>query len=200
MEIVQLKLGDLRSNCYVISEGKECFIIDPGYETTIVSDYIKSSKLNPQFIYITHGHFDHTGGVKQLKNLYHIPVYAPLGDKIWMQDTIYNRWMYDIPVDQFVIDGDEIDFAGHLFKVIETPGHSKGSTALYEVPNIFVGDTLFFEGVGRTDIPFADFDELKESILKLYQLPDNTVVFPGHGKQTTIGYEKLNNPYVKNNQ
>ncbi|HEY8405578.1 MAG TPA: MBL fold metallo-hydrolase, partial [Acholeplasma sp.] len=153
MEIVQFKLGEIKSNCYVISEDKDCFIIDPGFESSIIIDYIKQSKLNPQFIYITHGHFDHTGGAKQLKELYHIPVYAPLKDKIWMQDSVYNRWMYDIPVDQWVIDGDEIDFNEHIFKVIETPGHSKGSTALYESPNLFVGDTLFYESVGRTDIP-----------------------------------------------
>lgn len=197
MEIVQFKLGEIKSNCYVISEDKDCFIIDPGFESSIIIDYIKQSKLNPQFIYITHGHFDHTGGAKQLKELYHIPVYAPLKDKIWMQDSVYNRWMYDIPVDQWVIDGDEIDFNEHIFKVIETPGHSKGSTALYESPNLFVGDTLFYESVGRTDIPFSNFEELKDSILKLYELPDYVVVYPGHGKPTTIAHEKEHNPFVK---
>jgi hydroxyacylglutathione hydrolase len=110
---------------------------------------------------------------------------------------VYNRWMYDIPVDQWVIDGDEIDFNEHIFKVIETPGHSKGSTALYESPNLFVGDTLFYESVGRTDIPFSSFEELKDSILKLYELPDYVVVYPGHGKPTTIAHEKEHNPFVK---
>lgn len=198
MEIIGLKLGEIRTNSYVVSEGKACFIVDPGFEGSAIIDYIKSRKLDPQFIYITHGHHDHTGGVKQLKELYHIPVYAPLKDKLWMTDTIYNYWPYEIPVDQFVVEDDEIDFEKHVFKVIETPGHSEGSTALYCAPNVFSGDTLFFEAIGITNIPFANEDVLKDTILnKLYTLPDDTNVYPGHGKPTTIGYEKLNNPIIK---
>ncbi|CDR30592.1 hydroxyacylglutathione hydrolase [Acholeplasma oculi] len=194
MEIIGLKLGDVRSNAYVVSEGKQCFIIDPGFEGTEIVDYIKSRKLEPQFIYITHGHHDHTGGVKQLKELYHIPVYAPLKDKIWMTDTIYNYWQYDISVDQFVVEDDLIEFGKHEFRVIETPGHSEGSTCLYSKPFLFSGDTLFFETIGRTDIPFANQDVLVDSIKnKLFTLPDDTICYPGHGKSTTIKHEKANN-------
>src|SRR5690554_3985005 len=114
MEIIGLKLGEARSNTYVVSENKQCFIIDPGYEGPEIIEYIKSRKLVPQFIYITHGHYDHTGGVKQLKELYHIPVYAPLKDKVWLTDTVYNHYSYDIPVDQYVVDGDQIDFGKHV--------------------------------------------------------------------------------------
>src|SRR5690554_123889 len=195
MEIIGLKLGEARSNAYVVSENKQCFIIDPGYEGPEIIEYIKSRKLDPQFIYITHGHHDHTGGVKQLKDLYHIPVYAPLKDKVWMTDSVYNYFPYDIPVDQYVVDGDQIDFGKHVFTVIETPGHSEGSTALYSAPNIFSGDTLFFETIGRVDIPYASMDQLIESIkTKLLTLPDKTVVYPGHGKPTSIGHEKKYNP------
>ncbi|MBN3490058.1 MBL fold metallo-hydrolase [Acholeplasma equirhinis] len=198
MEIIGLKLGNVRSNAYVVSEGKECFIIDPGFEATAIIDYIRSRKLEPQFIYITHGHHDHNGGVKQLKDLYHIPVYAPLKDKIWMTDTIYNYWPYDIPVDQFVIEDDEIDFGKYVFRVIETPGHSEGSTSLYCAPYLFSGDTLFYETIGRTDIPFSNHEVLVDSIkTKLFILPDETFVYPGHGKPTTIGHEKLHNPIVR---
>ncbi len=198
MEIIGLKLGDIRSNAYVVSVGKECFIIDPGFESTVVIEYIKSRKLDPQFIYITHGHHDHTGGVKQLKELYHIPVYAPLKDKIWMGDTVYNYWPYEIPVDQYVVENDVIEFGKQIFRVIETPGHSQGSTALYCAPHLFTGDTLFFEAIGRTDIPFANLELLKESIQnKLLLLPDETIVYPGHGKQTTIGHEKAFNYFEK---
>lgn len=198
MEIIGLKLGEARSNAYVVSEGKQCFIIDPGYEGPEIIEYIKSRKLDPQFIYITHGHHDHTGGVKQLKDMYHLPVYAPLKDKVWMTDTIYNYFPYDIPVDQYVVEGDTIEFAGKEFSVIETPGHSEGSTSLYAAPHLFSGDTLFFENVGRVDIPFADMDVLIDSVKnKLLTLPDKTIVYPGHGKQTTIKHEKQNNPFIK---
>ena len=198
MEIIGLKLGEARSNAYVVSENKQCFIIDPGYEGPEIIEYIKSRKLDPQFIYITHGHHDHTGGVKQLKDLYHIPVYAPLKDKVWMTDTVYNYFPYEIPVDQYVVDGDQIDFGKHVFKVIETPGHSEGSTALYNAPYLFSGDTLFFETVGRVDIPYANMDDLLDSIrTKLFTLPDQTIVYPGHGKPTTIEHEKHHNPFIK---
>ncbi|WP_025725192.1 MBL fold metallo-hydrolase [Acholeplasma granularum] len=198
MEIIALKLGHVRSNAYVVSEGKQCFIIDPGFEGTEIIEYIKSRKLDPQFIYITHGHMDHTGGVKQLKEIYHIPIYAPLKDKVWLTDTIYNYYPYDIPVDQYVVDGDKIDFGKHVFEVIETPGHSEGSTSLYAAPYLFSGDTLFFETIGRTDIPFANEEVLIDSIKnRLFTLPDKTFVYPGHGKQTSIGHEKLNNPFLK---
>src|SRR5690606_15955018 len=182
MEIIGLKLGNVRSNAYVVSEGKECFIIDPGFEGSAIIDYIKSRKLEPQFIYITHGHHDHIGGVRQLKDLYHIPVYAPLKDKIWMTDTVYNHWPYEIPVDQFVIEDDEIDFGKYVFRVIETPGHSEGSTSLYCAPYLFTGDTLFYETIGRTDIPFSNQETLINSIKnKLFVLPNETLVYPGHG-------------------
>ncbi|MFA7417028.1 MAG: MBL fold metallo-hydrolase [Acholeplasma sp.] len=198
MEIIGLKLGEARSNAYVVSENKQCFIIDPGYEGSEIIEYIKTRKLDPQFIYITHGHHDHTGGVKQLKELYHIPVYAPLKDKVWLTDTIYNYFPYEIPVDQYVVDGDQIDFGRHVFTVIETPGHSKGSTSLYKAPWLFSGDTLFFETIGRIDIPLANMDDLLNSIqTKLLPLPDKTIVYPGHGKQTTIGHEKKHNPFLK---
>jgi len=198
MEIIGLKLGEARSNAYVVSENKQCFIIDPGYEGSEIIEYIKTRKLDPQFIYITHGHHDHTGGVKQLKELYHIPVYAPLKDKVWLTDTIYNYFPYEIPVDQYVVDGDQIDFGRHVFTVIETPDHSKGSTSLYKAPWLFSGDTLFFETIGRIDIPLANMDDLLNSIqTKLLPLPDKTIVYPGHGKQTTIGHEKKHNPFLK---
>src|SRR5690554_315301 len=198
MEIIGLKLGEARSNAYVVSENKQCFIIDPGYEGSEIIEYIKTRKLDPQFIYITYGHHDHIGGVKQLKELYHIPVYAPLKDKVWLTDTIYNYFPYEIPVDQYVVDGDQIDFGRHVFTVIETPDHSKGSTSLYKAPWLFSGDTLFFETIGRIDIPLANMDDLLNSIqTKLLPLPDKTIVYPGHGKQTTIGHEKKHNPFLK---
>lgn len=199
MEIIGLKLGEARSNAYVVSENKQCFIIDPGYEGPEIIEYIKSRKLVPQFIYITHGHYDHIGGVKQLKELYHIPVYAPLKDKVWLTDTVYNHYPYDIPVDQYVVDGDQIDFGKHVFTVIETPGHSEGSTALYHAPYLFSGDTLFADFIGATHFPFGDYETMMTSIQqKLLTLPDDTVVYPGHGPQTTIGHEKVHNPYLKN--
>lgn len=198
MEVYCLKLGELKSNTYIVSVGKQCFIIDPGFEADKILEFIKSKKLQPQFIYITHGHHDHTGAAKNIKEVYHIPVYAPLKDKVWMIDNIYNYWPFEVPVDQYVVEGDEIEFEGLMFKVIEVPGHSEGSTALYSSPYAFVGDTLFFQAIGRTDIPFSNHQVLIESIkTKLFTLPDDTIIYPGHGKETTVLHEKIYNPFFK---
>lgn len=198
MQIIRLELGDLKSNTYIITVNKQCFIIDPGFEADKIIDYIKSKKLVPQFIYITHGHYDHTGAVKTIKEHYHIPVYAPLKDKIWMSDSVYNHWKEPIPVDQFVVENDKIEFEGLFFEVIETPGHSEGSTSLYCAPHLFTGDALFKESIGRTDFPFGNYQQLLDSITKkLYTLPDDTICYPGHGESTTIGHEKEHNPFTK---
>ncbi|CCV64150.1 Zn-dependent hydrolase [Alteracholeplasma palmae J233] len=198
MEIKQIKLGSIRSNCYVVSHLGKAMIIDPGFEDTQVIDYLTQENLEPTLIYVTHGHFDHCGGVKQLKELYHIPVYAPLKDKIWMTDNAYNRWLYDIPVDFWITGKDSISFSGLEFKILETPGHSEGGTMLYLAPYLFGGDTLFFESIGRTDIPFSSLDVLLDTIRNLYKiLPDNTTIYPGHGRPTTISHEKQNNPFVR---
>lgn len=197
MEIRQIRLGEIKSNCYVVSHQGKAMIIDPGFESDLVIDYLYENQLVPELIYVTHGHFDHCGGVKQLKEYYNIVVYAPKKDEIWMNDSAYNRWLYPIPVDHWVTKNDKIFFQGIEFTILETPGHSDGSTALYHAPYLFGGDTLFYQSIGRTDLPFASFDKIKKSILKLYELPNQTTIYPGHGRPTTIAHEKQYNPFVK---
>lgn len=198
MEIVRFALGNLRSNCYVISHQGEAMIIDPGYESDEVIKYIQKNMLTVEGIYITHGHPDHVGGVKQIKTMYHTSVYAPLKDKIWMGKSSYNQIGYEIPIDHFVHHGDTIDLIGLHWTVYETPGHSEGSTVLFSPGFLFTGDTLFYESIGRTDIPLADFNHIQQSIQKIFQwFEDDTICYPGHGRATTIGHEKRNNPYVK---
>lgn len=198
MEIMRFSLGNLKSNCYIVSEEKKAFIVDPGYESEDVTKYIKKYNLDVEAIYITHGHFDHVGGVKQLKDLYGCPVYAPSKDKIWMSKTTYNQFGYEIPVDHWVKDMDKIDFIGHTFTVYDTPGHSEGSTVLHFESILFSGDTLFFQSIGRTDIPLSDSMAIYKSIKRIYELFDeDVVVYPGHGRATDIGHEKKFNPFVK---
>jgi glyoxylase-like metal-dependent hydrolase (beta-lactamase superfamily II) len=201
MKLQVFTLGDLRSKCYVLYEDGLAFVIDPGYESQEVLSFLDKEKLIVVKIYLTHGHPDHVGGVKQLKEIYDAVVYAPEKDKIWMKMSPYNRIGYEIPVDVWVKDIDMISFIGKDFTVYETPGHSLGSTVILCDDMLFSGDTLFFQSVGRTDIPLADAQLLYQSIKRMYQLfNDDLVVYPGHGKPTTIGHEKLNNPFVRKNR
>jgi hydroxyacylglutathione hydrolase len=198
MEIMRFSLGNLKSNCYIVHENKKAFIVDPGYESDDVVKYIKKYDLEVEAIYLTHGHFDHVGGVKQIKELFGCIVYAPIKDKIWIGKSSYNQFGYEIPVDQWVKDLDKIDLIGHTFTVYETPGHSEGSTVLHFETILFSGDTLFFQSIGRTDIPLSDSMSIYQSVKRIYSLFDeDVIVYPGHGKATEIGHEKKFNPFVK---
>ena len=191
MEIIRFTLGSLRSNCYIVIEEKHALIIDPGYESDEVIKHLKKNELHVDAIYITHGHPDHVGGVKLIKELYSCLVYAPLKDRIWMGKSSYNQLGYEIPVDLWVREHDYFDVIGQRFTVYETPGHSEGSTVLLTDHILFSGDTLFYQSIGRTDIPLSDAQVIYHSIKRMYQLFDeDTIVYPGHGKPTDIGHEK----------
>ncbi len=200
MNIQKFTLGMYKSNCYIVYENGQAIVIDPGYESDEVINFIDQNKLNILAIYATHGHIDHVGGIKQIKDRYQAKVYAPLKDKIWFIDSNYNRLGYEIPVDTYIEDGFVLNLEDHTFTVIETPGHSEGGTILCDLDHdlCFSGDTLFFETIGRTDLPFSSFDDIVKSIKKMYQLlPNQTKLYPGHGRPTTIGHEKIYNMFVK---
>jgi hydroxyacylglutathione hydrolase len=198
MEIVRFSLGSLRSNCYIVSDHGEALVIDPGYESDEVMKYIQKNMLSVEGIYLTHGHPDHVGGVKQIKSVYHTKVYAPIKDKIWMGKSSYNQIGYEIPVDHFVHHGDTLQWLGKTWTVYDTPGHSEGSTVLFSPGVLFTGDTLFYESIGRTDIPLADSVHIQHSLRRILEwFEDDTVCYPGHGRSTTILHERNHNPYIK---
>jgi len=198
MEIYKLQLGSLRSNCYIVYENQKGFIIDPGYASEDILKYIEKKNIFIEGIYITHGHFDHVGGVLMIKEALGCLVYAPTKDKIWMGKSTYNQVGHEIPVDVWVKHGDELTFFDKTFTVYETPGHSEGSTVLYGEQSLFSGDTLFYQSIGRTDIPLSNSEEIYRSVKKIYAWFDEDVlVYPGHGRSTDIGHEKKFNPFVK---
>ncbi len=203
MQIEKFSLGNLRSNCYVVYDETRAFIVDPGFENEVVPKFLEEKGLTPDFIYITHGHYDHIGGVKQLKMLYpDIVVYAPEKDSFWIVDYFTKEFGYKVPVDYFINEPFDLTWKNHPISFHETPGHSLGGMALF-MPNdhiLFSGDTLFCETIGRTDIPQSDFETLAKSIDHMYDIfPDQTIVYAGHGRPTTIGHEKKYNPYVTKN-
>ena len=197
MEIVKFQLGDYRTNCYIISNNGDAMVIDPGIESKEVVNYLTDNLLSLGIIYITHGHHDHVGGVNYLKTLFNCKVYAPKKDKIWLGKSSYNRTGMPVDVDLWVSHLDSFNFLDQEWKVYETPGHTEGSTVLYTDNHLFSGDTLFFESIGRSDLPLSNPMAIMDSIKYIYEwFSDDVVVHPGHGKETSIGYEKLNNPFV----
>lgn len=200
MQIKKFTLGDLASNCYVVYDGVSGYIVDPGYESEDVINFILENKIKLAFIYLTHGHFDHIGGVKKIKEYFNIPVYASQKDLFWLTTFAKQKFGYEVAVDIWIHEAMMIPFDHTDLIVYETPGHSEGGTVLYDAHNkyAFSGDTLFYQTIGRTDIPHANFEDIEKSVLKMYKLlPNDTIIYPGHGHSTTIAHEKRYNPYVR---
>ncbi|MFA6800663.1 MAG: MBL fold metallo-hydrolase [Acholeplasmataceae bacterium] len=201
MQIQKYVLGDIKSNCYIVFNETNAFVVDPGYENNHVESFLNEHNLKLDFIYLTHGHFDHVGGVKQLKELYHTKVYAPKKDLFWLTTFALQHFSYEIPVDQYFEEPFEFKWQDLTLRFFDTPGHSEGGSVLWikELNVLFSGDTLFFQTIGRTDIPYSNYEDIVKSVKKLYLLfPDITKVYPGHGRSTSIGYEKNNNLFIKN--
>jgi hydroxyacylglutathione hydrolase len=211
MKIDRLVLGDFETNCYILQSDAplcigDCLIIDTGLDARELMMFLESNKLTPKALVITHGHIDHIAGIKQLRaKVPDLPVYIHKLDAESLTDSVSNlsfmtgETFSTDAAEHLVDEPDVIDEAGIKLKVIHTPGHTAGGMCLYcEKGNIiFVGDTLFADSVGRTDFPGGDTRGLIESIkTKLLILPDDTVVYPGHGNRTTIGREKTHNPFL----
>ena len=209
MKIDRLVLGEFETNCYILRSSEqqmECLIIDTGLDVRPLLDFLDKNKLNPVAVILTHGHIDHITGVNELRERFpSIAVYIHKLDAELLTDSVSNLSFMtgeSFSTDQadFLVDEpDIIEKAGIQLRVIHTPGHTPGGICLYSQKDnvIFVGDTLFADSVGRTDFPGGDMRRLIESVKdKLLILPDETVVYPGHGPTTTIGREKKSNPFL----
>lgn len=205
IKVEGLTLSMMQTNCYIVSnrETKECVVIDPASSAERIRDTINQKGYTLKAILLTHGHFDHIGGVKRLKRFFDVPVLAAEAEKPILINTAANlsgEFGEDcsLEADAYLQDGEELSPAGFPIKTILTPGHTCGGMCYYisEDGVLFCGDTLFLESVGRTDFPTGNMSELVHSVeTKLFVLPEDTVVYPGHGSYTSIGFEKQNNPY-----
>lgn len=211
MKIKTIPCNMLDENCYIVSdETKECMIIDCGasceMEQRAISDYIKAEGLKPVIYVLTHGHFDHTMGGKWLYDTYGLqPTICERDAELYknfredIASMIGYQVDYDLPfIGHCLNDGDNITFGNSTFKVINTPGHSKGSVVFYNKENkvAFTGDTLFRGSIGRTDLPGGSMFQMINSLRLLEQLPDDTTIYPGHGPETTMKLEGATNPYL----
>lgn len=206
LEVGCIPLGMYMTNCYFIfdKETKNTLVIDPADSGDYIFGELTKKGLSVKAILLTHGHFDHIYGVKELKEKAGVLVYSHENEKNLLSNPDINcsksfgRSAIVTP-DVFLKDGEETDIAGITFKTIFTPGHTEGSTCFYFENEgiLFSGDTLFCDSVGRTDLPTGSMSTLVRSIKeKLMILPDEVRVFPGHGESTSIGHERDYNPFL----
>lgn len=205
MKIKIMPVGLIGTNCYILSEKNETLIIDPGGDPDQIIDYLEKEKLTPLAILLTHAHFDHIGGLEELRKKYEIGVYINELEQSWLGDPMKNGSHKMVGHETIAANAENMLKEGKLtigsfnFDVIHTPGHSPGSVSFVfpDSNEVFSGDVLFKQGIGRTDLPGGDFSILEHSIReKLYLLNDVYKVFPGHGPTTTIAFEKKNNPFI----
>ena len=195
LKVYTLPLGSYQTNCYIIHEenSKTCCVIDPGYTPDMVLDKVDALGLSVEAILLTHGHFDHVGGVKAIAQVTGCAVYLCAEElSLPRQFTAGELFFTDT-----YGEGDQLQLAGLTFRVLHTPGHTPGSVCLLAEDHLFAGDTLFRESCGRTDLPGGSWAEILKSLRRLKTLPGSTHVFSGHGPATTISDEKLFNPYMQ---
>ncbi len=210
MKIDTFILGAYETNCYILREGetdKDCLIVDVGLEPGRLIDFLRQKKLNSIAVVLTHGHIDHIAGVAALRTEFpKMRVYTHKLDAKMLTDAQSNlsamtgEVFTTKPADLVVEDTGIIEEAGIRFEVLHTPGHTPGGICLYSKDEglVFTDDALFADSIGRTDFADGNMAQLVNGIReKLFTLPDNTIVYPGHGPKSTIAQEKAHNPFFQ---
>ncbi|MDA3898103.1 MAG: MBL fold metallo-hydrolase [Desulfobacteraceae bacterium] len=206
MIIKTLAVGPIMANCYIVGceNTKEAVVIDPGDEADKILMALAESQLTVKYIINTHGHFDHVGANKKMKEATGAEILIHTADAEMLEQISIASQAFGMsvenspPADRTIDEEDQITFGDITFNVIHTPGHSLGGISLSTDGVVFVGDSLFYGSIGRTDFPGGDYNTLISSIKnKLFPLGDDVVVYTGHGPETTIGQEKRMNPFLK---
>ncbi len=205
MIVDKLELGPFATNCYIVGSesGGEGMIVDPGDKAKEILKKVEDLQLDIKLIALTHGHIDHIGALKKIKEATgaEVAIHADDAKSLRKQPlTIMLGLFYPIPPppDRLLKDGDSIEVGDLHFAVLHTPGHTPGGICLLGEGVVFSGDTLFNYSVGRADLPGGNESRLMNSIqTRLMTLPDETIVYPGHGPDTTIGAERKGNPYLQ---
>lgn len=207
MNVITIPNGTMQANCYIVETDKAAVVIDPGYIERELSKYVAANSDKIKFILLTHRHFDHlnaavalrkiTGAEIVINELDEGGLYSDRLSLTAMANGFYGKADPDAHADIYVDEGDTVTACDMVFKVLHTPGHSEGGVCYLCDNVLFSGDTLFKGSVGRTDFPSGSSAEMRESLDRLCTLPDNTIVYPGHGPATSIGAEKGSNMFLK---
>jgi len=206
MKYESVIVGALETNCYLVycQETMECAVIDPGAEPERIFRVIAHKDLKPTLLINTHGHVDHVGANRDIKDKFDIPLCIHAADGPMLDNVLQSELSFFLgakespPPDRYLEEGETLKIGNVSLSVVHTPGHSPGSVSLMGDGILFSGDTLFYGGVGRTDLPGGSWTELERSIKeKIFILPEDTVVLTGHGPSTTVGQEKKFNPFVR---
>ena len=210
IQIKKFTFNPLQENTYVLSdETGDCIIIDAGcyfdYEREELTGFIEKEKLNPVFLANTHCHFDHILGISYCRSHYHIPFFVHEEDAFLVKQAVAQGDLFGVPLDpvdppdRFLKEGESLDFGNSSLAILHVPGHAPGSLVFYHSEQKFLlaGDALFYGSIGRTDLPKGNYAQLVDNIKrKLLVLPGDTIVYSGHGPETSIGFEKESNPYL----
>ena len=213
LNVKSFQVNPLQENCYVVSDdSKECVIIDCGAyydaECQAIDNYLRDNQLSPVHLLATHGHLDHNFGNAHLFEKYALKVEICAEDQSLVEhlpeqaSTLFGMQISDDqpPIGKLLSNGDRITFGHHTLQVLHTPGHSQGSCLFYDKEEhiVFSGDTLFRMSIGRTDFPEGSWQQMQQSLTTIAKtLPADTVVYPGHGPQTTIADELKYNPFLR---
>jgi glyoxylase-like metal-dependent hydrolase (beta-lactamase superfamily II) len=207
MKIESFVFGPVMTNAYLVYDEKTLrgLVVDPGMGPEALIQRIRELGLELEAILLTHAHFDHIGGVEEVRAISKAPVYLHRAEEDWLEDPAKNGsvlfpGMPTIvcqPAEKILEGGETLHLIGQTFQVLHTPGHSPGSVTYMWDSVIFSGDVLFKDSIGRTDLPGGDYETLMRSISEqLMELPEQTRVLCGHGPETTIGREQMHNPFV----
>ena len=195
LNIRTLPVGDLQTNCYIVwAEGEAwCVVIDPGDAPELILQATEEAGVKIDSVLLTHGHFDHVGGVRTLAARTGCRIYIHRKEEL-LPDQMTGGMLF---FSNAYSEGDVLKIAGLEIQVLHTPGHSPGSVCLAVEDTLFTGDTLFAGSIGRTDFPGGDVPDMKKSLSRLGGIPTDYRVLPGHGEETTLFVEKERNPYLR---
>lgn len=204
MNVAYFSVGNLGTNCYIVSDdGGHAAIIDPGGDAKRILNAVKLKNLTVDCVLLTHAHFDHIMAAEEIRAATDAQLCVGAGDAPMLADArfnlsamVYPERAVELMADRLLVEGDTVCFGNATLTVMETPGHTRGGVCYLGEDVLFSGDTLFAGSIGRTDLPGGDMTVLRRSLARLAALDDDYTVYPGHGEETTLSFEKTANPYL----